>query len=293
MVKFSTGFVGATHDEMLEQAVNFLPKMSRKIVLPFTGSAKDLPLLSLYGDVIESYDTQYISKAIVEGVFRPKTAKSRVLTVPEWKGLDKVDGFVYTTKAIPKMPDEVTRWVDAVAELGTPYDHVCLLKAVARNTFKGRLDMWNPTSTLASIQNDFVRANDYFKQFVGIGGNLDHHMGDVFEHKLQVTEDDTLWIDPPKVVSSIDIYFKMAPRINGMLLQKEVTQPRWGKTDVIPRLRRLFELPAKRVVFFYCSDIQPSDGEIQKLLESCGTITDRIRVLHGSKADYAYQLDKE
>ena len=291
MVKFSTGFIGATHDAMLEQAINLLPKRSRKIVLPFTGSAKDLPLLSLYADVVESYDTQYISKAVVEGVFRPKKSKSNVLQLA-WENLE-ADGFCTETHPFPKMPAEAERWIDAIAMIGTPYDHVCLLKCVARNTFKGRLDMWNPTSTLGIMQNDFWRAHKYFEAFVGTGGNLDHHMGDVFEHDLSVTEDDTLWVDPPKVVTSTDIYFKMAPRVNGMLLQREVTQPRWGKTDVLPRLRRLIELPAKRVVFFYCSDVQPSDGEIQKLLESCGTITERIRVLHGSKADYAYQLDKE
>jgi hypothetical protein len=279
---FSIGFMGTTSNEVLFEAAEFV---IGDVFMPFTGSGKDVSWLSQEGRTIYSFDTQYLSKLMVDGVFNEVIDEDEVKMV----GYKPHEGYAFNNPPFKRMEPGVLREIDGLASTGDEYLRAALCRALIQGTIGGRLTHWELSldKLQAKVRNSLVNN----LTFTNLPGKRVHTFGNVFENEWP--QADTMWIDPPKVVTSTDVYSKGFLGLNSVLAQEQQVLPVWRWGDVLSRLRKLWEHPCKRIIQFYCSDVRPTDDAVKAELEKCGTIKERIRIRHGSRADYIYVVDKE
>jgi hypothetical protein len=291
MKPFTIGFMGTTQNDVLLAAAEHA---IGSVFMPFTGSGKDVSWLTPQGHVVISYDTQYLSQCVVDGIFNAREGGSLLLATGE--AVPNAEGFATEhydedKPLFKRMTRDDCMLVDGIAVNGNLYDKACLANVIIQSTIGGRLTHWERTPE--KVEEAFFRSVERQREFFDLEGIRDHTWADAYDHLDRYEFCDTVWIDPPKVVTSTDVYSKMFWRVNGILQQEMVTLPTWKWTDMIPNLRRLWELPCKRLIQFYCSDVRPTDDQVRTQLEKYGTIVERLRFRHGNRADYVYIVDKE
>jgi hypothetical protein len=278
---FTLGFMGTTQNDVLEKAAEYA---FGDIFMPFTGSGKDVAFLSEDGRRIESCDTQYLSSCVVQGVFNGAQAE---LLDP----IPRAEGWACTNVPFKRMPEEDLRIIDGLAQTGDFFQRAVLCKMIIRATIGGRLTHWQ------LVGDDFAKSYErvvlMMNNWVNLPGERIHHLGNC----LDVTPKpfDTLWVDPPKVVDTQDVYSRTFWKLNSCLTQETEVLPKWKHYDMIPRHRKLWELPFKRLVQFYCSDVRPTDQQMVDEMEKIPGVKmiDNLRFRHGNRADYIHIYDKE
>jgi hypothetical protein len=291
---FTLGFMGTSTNEVLEAGAEFIPEGTKHLFMPMTGSGKDVAYLSQRFPemTIHSYDTQYLSWLMVQGVFNG-TGDS----VIEGVELREVNytGWATLNDPFKRMTPFSKSLIDYIATDGTDFDRAVLCKSIIQATIAGRLTHWEREDDkfLESIGRNIV----FMRQFVDLPGKRKHIHESVFDcleiEGAAMTPDTVMWVDPPKVVDVSDVYSKLFWKLNSMLEQQTVELPRWKHGDVIPLHKKLWELPVKRIIQFYCSDVRPTDEQMVDALYKYGTpATERVRLRHTSKADYIHVIDK-
>jgi hypothetical protein len=160
-----------------------------------------------------------------------------------------------------------------------------------QSTIGGRLTHWDTDDE--KFEAKIRRVRDQVMKYLDLPGERIHYYGSCFDQDVSQWNIDTIWIDPPKVVDTQDVYSRMFTKLNSCLVQQDVELPKWKYRMVIPLLQGLWQLPCKRIIQFYCSDVRPTDDEVRQAFEGEGTVQPRVRYLHGAKADYIHILDKE
>lgn len=287
---FALGFMGTTTNEVLFHAAEEV--VGNNIYMPFTGSGKDISWLSRAGRTIVSADTQYLSLLMVDGIFNATDLEGSV--IQEGQALPTDEGYATENVPFKRMTPLSLAIIDGVAMHGTLFDKAVLCKCIIQSTIGGRLTHWDIADD--KFVDKFHRAKLAMSEYINLPGTRLHYHASYID--LQANWDgpesiDTIWIDPPKVVDTQDVYSRMFVKLNSCLAQEQVELPKWKYPMMIPNLKKIWELPCKRIIQFYCSDVRPTDDEVRKALEQYGNVQPRVRMLHGSKADYIHILDKE
>jgi hypothetical protein len=282
MREFKIGFTGAALTESIEWIYD-RTRDRRHVCIPFAGSCKITAALAEPGRVIESWDTQIISRAIVEGVFQADKIE-RTIDKPRYK-----KGYMYDKRALNKIDDRCAGLIDYVGAHGTLAEKVAIFSATVRSTSMGRMTDWN--SDINRFWVKFEKNLEYLERFTSLPGTFIHHEEDVF---IEVPQGpyDFMHVDPPKVVSTSDIYSQNYLHLNRALGGKcEV--PKWTWRDTPGYLRKIFQLDARRTSFIYVSDIKPTLADMRKILEEYSVVVDDVRLLHRSRYDYILLAERK
>ena len=283
MREFKIGFTGAA----LTEAIEWIDERTdaKSICVPFAGSCKVIAALAKPGVTIESWDTQIISRAIVEGVFNVPEIETAI-DKPRYK-----KGHMYETRAIAGIDERCAGFIDYVGAHGTLADKVAIFSSVVRSSNMGRMTEWSKSSGMAELWYKFEKNRDYLAQFTNLPGTFIHHEASVFE-TVPVGPYDLLHVDPPKVVSSSDIYSANYQHLN-IALGGKCEVPKWGWRDTVGYMRNIFKLDAETITLLYVSDVTPTLDTLKKVLSDYATIQDVLRLLHRARYDYTILARKE
>jgi hypothetical protein len=231
---------------------------------------------------VESWDTQIITRAVVEGVFMASKIET-ALDKPRYK-----KGHMYETRNIDNIDERSAGFIDYVGTHGTLADKVAVASAVARCTSMGRMSSWD--ADINKLWLKFDKTREYLANFTNLPGNFVHHEANVYDLKPEGPYD-LVVVDPPKVVSATDVYSVSYAGLNRALGGKcEI--PSWSWRDVPGRLRRIFEIPTNRLILMYTSDVRPTVDDMRALLSQYGEIVEDRRFLHRSRYDYGIVVQK-
>lgn len=284
MNPYKVGFVGAATND----ATTWLAEQigdAKKIVVPFAGSGKDIASMAGEGRTIESYDTQFYSRAIIEGVFAATEADSAVDKIRYRKG------YMYETRALKNIDERSAGFIDWVAAHGTLFDKACLVSAAIRSTLLGRGNQWY--SNIETFWRRFEKARVYNAQWINQPGEFVHHEASVFD-EMPKGKYDLMQVDPPKVVAGSDVYSANFQALNKMLDGAVEPLPKWNWRDVQARFRELVtEVDVERIIFFYVSGVRPSYEEVKEQLLKYYDLEIEQPFSHRGRIDYALILRRK
>lgn len=284
---FKIGFMGSAKEENVLWAAKHTAD-SKTICVPFAGSCRTIAAMAGEGKTIESWDTQIISRAIIDGVFGAKKAESNV-DVPRYR-----KGYMFETRGFKKIDDRSAGFVDWVGEHGTLLDKVAMFSAASRSTYMGRMQEWSDSSNINTLWDKFEKTRAYLEGWVNLPGKFIHHEASFFE-PLPEGPYDAMLVDPPKVVMSSDIYSKMFGTLN-IALGGSHEIPKWHWKDAPGLMRLTFGIPAKKYLLFYVSDVRPTLAEMKRVMaRNAGPLQDEEEniVLHRSRYDYGVLAIRE
>jgi hypothetical protein len=278
---YRTGFIGASTKEATAWVAAHVGD-AKSIFVPFAGTGKDVMSMSGPDRVIESWDTQYYSRAIIEGVFAASEPKSNVDKLHYRKG------FMFETRAIKNIDERCAGFIDWVVEEGTLFDHAALGSAIVRCTLMGRMTQWY--ANMEQLFSRFQRARDYNLTWVGKPGTFVHHEGSVFDSiaadELQPSYD-LMQVDPPKVVVGKDVYSANFDVLNKTFKGAVTQLPPWSTRDSMGRFRELMRVDAKRILFMYLTGVKPTYEEVKAMLLEHGELEAEEAFTHRGRTDYA------
>ena len=290
MKPYRMGFVGASTDEVCYWLRDNIPKDVEYIAIPFLGSGRSLSILATNNRVIESWDQQYLSRVIVEGVF---AAEHPLVHVSEPK---MRKGYVYETRCFPGIDERSAGLIDYIAHHGSLYERAALTTAIIRSTFRGRIGEWDETSTATSLWEKFKKRLVDQVPYLNLPATFDHHEGDFYNTLRDTTDSyDLLVVDPPKVISSADIYSTTFAKLNyaiGVDPSQAIPFDRWTKYDYFGKVRKLLETKSEYLTFEYTSGVQPTIDEIKVLLGEYGELMVETRTMHRKRYDYVLLYDR-
>ncbi len=286
------GFVGASTDEVCYWLRDNIPKDIKTIGIPFLGSGRSLSILATNNRIIESWDQQYLSRVIVEGIFQ---ATEPAVNVKEPK-LRK--GYVYETRCFPGIDEKSAGLIDYIAHHGTLYEHAALTTAIIRSTFRGRIAEWDERSTATSLWEKFNKRLDIQLEYLNLPAQFTHHEGNFYDYEpdARLMQDyDLLMVDPPKIISSADIYSTTFAKLNyaiGVDPSQAIHFDRWTKYDYFGKVRKLLETKSEYLTFEYTSGVRPTIDEIKTLLKEYGELMVETRTTHRKRYDYILLYDR-
>lgn len=280
MNPYKVGFVGATTNEASTWVARQVGE-SKKILVPFAGSGKDIASMARPGTTIESYDTQFYSRAIVEGVFSATTADTNVDKLRYRKG------YMYETRALKNIDERSAGFIDWVAEYGTLFDKACMVSAAIRSTLLGRGNQWY--ANVEQFWSRFARARTYNKDWLQLPGTFVHHEQSVFD-ELPTGSYDLMQVDPPKIVVGSDVYSANFQALNKMFNGAVDPLPKWNWKDVMSRFRALADLDVQRVVFLYVSGVKPPYEDVKAMLLEKFELEIEQAFPHRGRVDYGLVL---
>jgi hypothetical protein len=284
---FRSGFIGATTDEatlwVAEQC-----KGAKSICVPFAGSGKDIASMAQAaeeGVQIDSWDVQYLSHAVVNGIF---AAKEPEITI-EYPMFTK--GRMYDTRFIKDMDARCAGFFDYVVKYGSLFEKSALISATIRSTMVGRITHW--TGDIHDFWKRYQNTLKRNEQWVHLNkGHFNHTLGSFYDDEKRFTEIkyDVVQIDPPKVTTTRDVYSKGPfEKLNYCLDGPEIMP--WKRLDVIPRLRTTFNVRAKKIVFLYVTGVRPTPEELERVLPDYGEIVEKKEFHHHSRTDIGYVVE--
>ncbi|KKN55902.1 hypothetical protein LCGC14_0577450 [marine sediment metagenome] len=280
---FHAGFTGTTADEMLP--VIDSECRGDRILLPFTGSGKEISILAREGRTITSFDTLFFSKMIVQGIFAGEELASNEIN-------QSIKGWAYLNRPI-HVDEESAQFIDTVAQTGEPYRLAALGISIIRCTMRGRLDGW--IGSVEQLEDSYDAALARNREWFQLPGRLVHYHNNVLGKEGRSITDhpwDTMIVDPPKVIGRTDIYSERYAMLDSCLSQEDVELPIWKSEGYIDRIRELLQIPWKRCLFMYTTGVSPTVEEIERLLHSVGEIVGRYQVLRTSRKDILYVVEK-
>jgi len=288
MIKpWKMGFVGAATDDLaiwVDETVVELELQS--IAIPFFGSGKEVSLLARRSNIqIESWDVQHIS-ALVVNLFTSFEVKTNI----ELPRLQK--GWTYEKRPYKDMHDETAGLVDYIANNGTEHERLALATAIARCTFLGRLDQWDPSNQTSALWKHFQRRLEVQKDYTDLKGAILHHEADFYQTRYDTEEKryDLLYIDPPKIVSTSDIYSRTFAALNRMVAPDTFTLvdlDRWTKYDYVGKMRGILDhVDCSYIMLAYTSGVRPGLSSMKDLFSEYGEQISEVVFLHRKRYDY-------
>jgi len=280
---YRSGFIGATTPEASEWIAAQVGD-AKNICVPFTGTARDVASMCGEGRTIESWDTQFYSRAIVEGVLGAKVGETNVDAVHYRQG------WMYTTRTLKNIDERSAGFIDWVADNGTLLDKASLGSAIVRCTLMGRMTQWY--ANIEMLWTRFQKARAYNIAWINRPGTFIHHEGSIFD-ELPVKSYDFMQVDPPKIVVGGDVYSANFDVLNKALKGEVVDLPRWTSRDSIPYFRKIMSIDAERILFMYVSKVKPPIEEIERLLLEYGELVEKKEFTHRGRTDYALLLNRK
>ncbi len=280
MKLWKMGFVGASTDEM----ANWVAELDAdSFAIPFFGSGKEVALLAQRPDVsVESWDVQHIS-ALAAELFTSTEVKTNI----DEPKLQR--GWTFKERPFEDMEDRTAGLVDYIANNGTSYERLALVTAIARCTMLGRLDQWDPLRQATSLWEFFQKRLIAQEDYINLPGSIVHHEAD-FYSTLPSQKFDVLYIDPPKIVSSSDVYSKNFVGLNRMVAPstfKTIELDKWTKYDYTGKMRGVLDaVDSDLIVLAYTSGVRPGLDSMRTLFEEYGELIDEVRFLHRRRYDY-------
>jgi len=291
MKPYRMGFVGASTDEVCYWLRDNIPKDIETIAIPFLGSGRSLSILATNGRIIESWDQQYLSRVIVEGIFQATEPTGNV-TEPKMQ-----KGYVYETRCFPGIDERSAGLIDYIAAHGTLYEHAALTTAIIRSTFRGRIAEWDENSTATTLWEKFQKRLGVQLEYLNLPAEFTHHEGNFYDydHVGRIKGYDLLVVDPPKIISSADIYSTTFAKLNyaiGADPGTAIAFDKWTKYDYFGKVRKLLETKSKYLTFEYTTGVQPTVDEIKVLLDQYGELMVETRTKHRNRYDYVLLYDR-
>lgn len=272
---YKVGFIGASTPAATSWVASQVQD-AKKICVPYAGSCRDISSMVGPDRTIESWDTQYYSKAIIDGVFSAGTVETNVDKIRYRKG------YMYETRAIKNIDERCAGFIDWVAKYGTDLDKASLGSAVIRSTLMGRVTQWY--ANMERFWTRFLKARDYNAQWINQPGEFIHHEAS-FHDSLPSGSYDLMQVDPPKVVVGSDVYSANFSKLN-TALGGSIELPRWKAGDALPKFQDLTKVDTERIVFLYTSKVKPTVEQVRTLLETFGTIETEQEFAHRGRVDY-------
>jgi hypothetical protein len=277
---YRTGFIGASTKEATAWIEGHVGD-AKRIFVPFTGTGKDVMSMAGPDRIIESWDTQYYSRAIVEGVFSAAAPKTNVDKIHYRKG------WMFESRAMKNIDERSAGFIDWVADEGTLFDHAALCSAIVRCTLMGRMTQWY--ANIEQLFARFQRAREYNLTWINRPGTFVHHEGSVFDAigGSQVSSYDLMQVDPPKVVVGKDVYSANFDVLNKALHGAVDPLPSWSTRDSMGRFKELMQVKADKVLFMYTTGVKPTYEEVKNMLLGFGVLEDEQAFPHRGRTDYA------
>lgn len=282
---FKTGFMGASLDDITVWCYE-RSEGAQRICVPYAGSGKDIASMAQRnpGAEILSWDPQFLSHAVIDGIFAAKAPETNI------DGIHARKGTMFEERYLKGMDDEVAGFFDWVAKHGTLYDKAALTSATVRSTMVGRMTHWDPDSDVYRFAHKVQLTLKRQEEWVNMDAKFKHTLGS-FHDDLPKGKFDLVQVDSPKVVGSRDVYSVGGfAAVNRALGGPEL--PIWKKEHVIERFREVLELDAERFLFLYVSEVKPTISEVKRLLEEYGTIEEEKEFDHGKRFDVAWLMRK-
>lgn len=287
---WTMGFMGALPNDICRWINSAIPENVTSVCVPFLGSAKAMSLFVKPNRTVETWDTQFLLKCLVDGVWKQKEACIQI-------GAPKLQkGYMFNERPFGEMPDRAAGLIDYIAAHSSLYEKVALATAVIRHTVRGRLGEWAKSGTAESIWASYQRRIEYQKDFLDLPGNLVFHEDNFYDADLVDKHYDYMYIDPPKIVTNTDAYSGTFARLNfaiGATPEELVSFDRWTRYDYIGRMRKMIEgVSSDYIVFIYTSDVRPNLQELQSMLRDYGEIQEEVRIKHGGRVDYGMHIER-
>lgn len=291
---FRIGFTGSSLEALLPWAAEQVGDAAR-VVVPMAGSGKDIAYLARTGRTISSWDTQYLSKVLVTGIFAAPAA------LPAPVARRTRFGYAYTHEPIRAMPSGAAALADEIATVGSDYDRACLAKALIRSTYMGRLGTWARAATADTLWDGYLRAHAAFAAWRGLPGTFIHTEGSVFAEPYpfaeEVAKGAVVYVDTPKVLTrgaKGDIYSQGFEGLNSILAQKAQQLPAWTEATFRRDMPMLWTAPYSRLLLFHTTGAHPSVAEVASAMLADGVPepTTYQTWEHRGRVDVCWVVDK-
>jgi len=281
---WTIGFTGTALDPLVRWIEERIEK-DKVFAFPFAASGKEIATWARDDRTFYTYDQQPLTSFVMNDVFSAKEPVHKIEEVKFKKG------FVYNERPFSNIDDHCAALIDYIASACSDYERVPLFTSIMRGTYMGRGTAWGRSITVDDVWKVFNNKRNYVDEYVNQAGIIHHHAGDFFAVPQEdlPTDVDVLYIDPPKLVGTNDIYFKTFANINKAIgASKDIEFQKWVRKDYLVYMRRVLKaIPAKKIIFTYLSDTNPTIDEIKTLLEEFGAIDEVETFEHGKRWDYA------
>lgn len=284
MKPWSMGFLGALTNDACIWLSEYLPEEIQTIGVPFLGSAKAVTLMTREDRIIESWDTQYVVRAMVDGIF---TAKEPQLTVTEPR-LRK--GYVYDTRCYKGIPDQAAGLIDYIAYHGSHYERIALTTAIIRSTFAGRMHDWSESATATALWEKFQKRLTIQEPYLNMPGKWYHREDNFFD--TTPGQYDLLYVDPPKIITNSDVYSDNFEKLNRSIGVEPRPFDRWTRYDFVGKIRMVLETKSDWLIFIYTSDVRPTLEEVMRVLDEYGDLKENRWFQHRKRFDYVLVYDR-
>lgn len=284
---FRVGFSGATTDEALDWSLELLAARTPAVdtvVLPFTGSGKDVAAFAQAGYETWSWDTQIMSDVLV-GVMRAPWAVH--LDTPYG-----IPGYAKENFPISEIDEGSAQLLNYIAARGNVHERAALVKVLFRSTAMGRLTQWGGNvDGYRDVWNTFLRARDSLEPWANISPRIHHTLGSCLEAPFPA-ECDVIYIDPPKVLERTDLYSgKGYTGLNSILAQQQFSLPQWRGDTYLARIQQILSQTNWRLaVLFHASGLVPT---LNGMLAGMPVEPSSIKEFsHESRIDYAIVMER-
>lgn len=284
MRHYSAGFLGTITNECLEYVCSELYDC-KVLIVPFTGSGKNIAAFTRDDRVIYSWDTQEATRLLVDALRMPPDVQ---ITTPHGR-----DGYARTNYPIEGMDEGTARLINYIAQKGGVHDRAALVKTIIRATLMGRLSTWGASNEgYEHFWNKFVSTREQLLEWAYRPGIIVHTKGDYYASSPP-EECDGLFLDPPKIIGNTDVYSgKAFARLNGILEQKEPVQPKWGIEGYIQKLETVLKSSKwNRAVVIYASGLSPTYKEVKESKHFGHNIRAVRGFSHGDRLDFVITLN--
>lgn len=286
---WTIGFTGTALDEVVRWTEERV-KDDKTFAFPFAASGKEIATWAREDRTFYTYDQQPLTAFIMNDVF------SAVEPIHNIEEVKFTKGYVYNERPFSNIDDHSAALIDYIAMEASNLERVALFTAIVRGTYMGRGTSWGRSITVDDVWKVFNNKRDYIDEHIQRPGTIIHKKGDFFTILPEDLPDqvDILYVDPPKIVGTNDIYHKVFANLNKAIgaLTSDLTFQKWTRKDYLMYMRSVLKaIPAKRIVFTYLSDTNPSLDEIKVLLSEFGNITEVESFEHGKRWDYAVMVE--
>lgn len=285
---WTIGFTGTALDDVVRWTQDRVEN-DKVFAFPFAASGKEIATFARKDRTFHTFDQQPLTGFIMNDVFKATKVIHNIDEVKFTKG------FVYHERPFSNIDDHSAALIDYISMEASDLERVALFTAIMRGTYMGRGTAWGRSITVDDVWKVFNNKRTYIDEYINRPGKIIHKVGDFFkvpQEELPV-DIDLLYIDPPKLVGTNDIYFKTFANINKAIgAPSDITFQKWVRKDYLIYMRRvLTAFPSKRIVFTYLSDTNPTLEEIKSLLSEFGEIVEVESFEHGKRWDYAVMVE--
>lgn len=280
--KFIIRFVGGMSHKMVKDLVLYKDE-GDSVFIPFTGSGRSVYQFAQQGKNVICCDVQPFVSHLMSVLKGEGSTNVNLNT-------ESAEGWITKNRQF-RADEDIARYIDGyiLTYKDNPVAKAMMGYAITNATFRGYLGSFD-VHTVDEFKKLLENAHDRLALYHGSCPNIDFRLSSYED--INPGSVDLMFIDPPKVVSDTDVYSTGYAGLNGVLSQESSKLDAWTSKGYTDRFQHLVNIPCKKWLFCYTTDVNPPLNEMVTYLESQGSTRCVNNYTMSKRCDYLFEVDR-